>query len=213
MKRAQRKAEQLRRKLGLSGRVDAEAVADILGLEVVPWPMEVQQEMQMGRFIGVAERLDARWRRWVIAHAIGHRLLHSGNHLWIRDHTSLGGLYEREAEDFARALLMDVDEAMEEGLSELWEVAEHFGVPEGSGRSSSAHEDGVSSFSDVDAASGPMRLDRKDKQEGAMLEVRYPNVEVRITEEYPGDTTGRTKSSTASRTPTLPAYWNVCAAP
>ena len=38
MKRAQRKAEQLRRKLGLSGRVDAEAVADILGLEVVPWP-------------------------------------------------------------------------------------------------------------------------------------------------------------------------------
>ena len=92
--------------------------------------MEVQQEMQMGRFIGVAERLDPRWRRWVIAHAIGHRLLHSGNHLWIRDHTSLGGLYEREAEDFARALLMDVDEAMEEGLSELWEVAEHFGVPE-----------------------------------------------------------------------------------
>lgn len=43
----------------------------------------------------------------------------------------------------------------------------------------------MSSFSDVDAASGPMRLDRKDKQEGAMLEVRYPNVEVRITEEYP----------------------------
>ena len=130
MKRAQRKAAALRRKLGLHGRVDAEAVADILGLEVVPWPMEVQQEMQMGRFIGVAERLDARWRRWVIAHAIGHQLLHSGNHLWIRDHTSLGGLYEREAEDFARALLMDVAEAMAEGLSELWEVAEHFGVPE-----------------------------------------------------------------------------------
>ena len=41
------------------------------------------------------------------------------------------------------------------------------------------------SFSDVDAASGPMRLNRKDKQEGAMLEVRYPNVQVRITEEYP----------------------------
>ena len=78
----------------------------------------------------MAERLDARWRRWVIAHAIGHKLLHSGNHLWIRDHTSLGGLYEREAEDFARALLMDVAEAMAEGLSELWEVAEHFGVPE-----------------------------------------------------------------------------------
>ena len=130
MKRAQRKAVDLRKKLGLHGRVDAESVANMVGLEVVPWTLEVQQELQMGRFIGVAERLDARWRRWVIAHAIGHRLLHTGNHLWIRDHTSLGGLFEREAEDFARALLMDVAEAMAEGLSELWEVAEHFGVPE-----------------------------------------------------------------------------------
>ena len=130
MKRAQRKAACLRRKLGLSGRVDAEEVANLLGLVVVPWPLDVQEEMQMGHYIGVADRLDARWRRWVIAHAIGHRLLHSGNHLWIRDHTSLGSLYEREAEDFARALLVDAREAMEEGLSELWEVAEHFGVPE-----------------------------------------------------------------------------------
>ena len=130
MKRAQRKARELRRKLKLSGQVDAETVASILGLEVVTWPLDVQEEMQMDRYIGVAERLDPRWRRWVIAHAIGHRLLHSGNHLWIRDHTSLGSLFEREAEDFARALLMDVDEAMAEGLSELWEVAEHFGVPQ-----------------------------------------------------------------------------------
>ena len=130
MKRAQREALKLRRKLGLSGRVDAEAVANMLDMEVVPWPLDVQEEMQMDRYIGVAERLDSRMRRWVIAHAIGHKLLHSGNHLWIRDHTSLGGLYEREAEDFARALLVDVDEAMAEGLSEVWEVAEHFGVPQ-----------------------------------------------------------------------------------
>ena len=130
MKRAQRKAKELRRKLKLSGRVDTETVANILGLEVVTWPLDVQEEMQMDRYIGVAERLDSRQRRWVIAHAIGHQQLHSGNHLWIRDHTSLSGLYEREAEDFARALLVDVDEAMDEGLSEVWEVAEHFGVPQ-----------------------------------------------------------------------------------
>ena len=130
MKRAQREALKLRRKLKLSGRVDAEAVANMLDMEVVSWPLDVQEEMQMDRYIGVAERLDSRMRRWVIAHAIGHKLLHSGNHLWIRDHTSLGGIYEREAEDFARALLMDVDEAMAEGLSEVWEVAEHFGVPQ-----------------------------------------------------------------------------------
>ena len=130
MKRAQRKAEQLRGKLGLSGRVDAEEVANLLGMVVVSWPLKVQEEMQMGHVIGVAERLDSRWRRWVIAHAIGHKLLHPGNHLWIRDHTSLGGRYEREAEDFALALLVDAREAVEEGLGEVWEVAEHFGVPE-----------------------------------------------------------------------------------
>ena len=130
MNRAQRKAVELRRKLGLRGRVDAEEVANLLGLVVQPWPLAVQEEMLLGRFIGVAERLDPRWRRWVIAHALGHRLLHTGNHLWIRDHTSLGGRYEREAEDFAFALLVDAREARDEGLAELWEVAEHFGVPE-----------------------------------------------------------------------------------
>lgn len=88
MNRAQRRAVRLRLELGLCGRIDAEAVADRLGLVVKPWPMKVQEEMQMGDFIGVAERLDSRWRRWVIAHAIGHRLLHPGNHLWIRDHTA-----------------------------------------------------------------------------------------------------------------------------
>ncbi|MDE2716143.1 MAG: ImmA/IrrE family metallo-endopeptidase [Chloroflexota bacterium] len=129
MNRAQRKAVQLRRKLGLHGRVDAEEVANLLGLVVQPWPLKVQEEMLMGHFISVAERLDSRWRRWVIAHAIGHKLLHPGNHLWIRDHTSLGSLFEREAEDFARALLLDAGEAMGEGLTEVWEVAEHFGVP------------------------------------------------------------------------------------
>ena len=130
MNQAQRKAVELRRRLGLRGRVDAEEVANLLGLEVVPWSMRVQEEMLLGHYIGVAQRLDPRWRRWVIAHAIGHKLLHPGNHLWIRDHTSLVGRYEREAEDFALALLVDQKEAGEERLRELWEVAEHFGVPQ-----------------------------------------------------------------------------------
>ena len=130
MNKAQRKARELRRKLGLRGRVEAEEVANLLGLVVVPWPLAVQEEMQMDGYIGVAQRLDPRWRRWAIAHAIGHRLLHPGNHLWTRFHTGLAGPYEREAEDFALALLVDAREAAEEGLTELWEVAEHFGVPQ-----------------------------------------------------------------------------------
>ncbi len=129
MNRAQRKALELRRKLGLSGRVDAEALANMMGLDVFLWPLDQHRELQVDDAICVAERLEPEWRRWVIGHAVGHKLLHPGNHLWIRSHTALAYKYEREAEDCARALLMDVDEVMDAGLTQAWEVAEHFGIP------------------------------------------------------------------------------------
>ena len=130
MSRAGRKAVELRRELELQGEVDVEAVANLLGMEVVTWPLRVLKEMVIGDVICVAKRLDAGWRRWVIAHAIGHRLMHPGNHTWIRFHTGLGHRFEREAEDFACSLLMDAREAVDAGLTESWEVAEHFGVPD-----------------------------------------------------------------------------------
>ena len=130
MNRAQQRGRALRQDLGLRGRVDAEAVAVDLGLEVRLWPLEVLMEMQMDCVVAVAERLDPEWRRWVIAHAIGHRLLHPGNHLVLSKHTDLTHRFEREAEDFAHALLIDEGEALLEGLSHSWEVAEHFGVPD-----------------------------------------------------------------------------------
>ena len=129
MNRAQRRALGLRPALGLRGRVDAEAVANHLGLEVKLWPLRVLKEMGIGDVICVARRLDPAWRRWVTAHAIGHRLLHPGNHLWIRLHTGLAQRFEREAEDFARALLIDVREAAKAGLVQSWEVAGYFRVP------------------------------------------------------------------------------------
>ena len=76
MNRAQRKAVELRLELGLHGEVDVEAVANFLGMEVVAWPLLVLKEMVIGDYICVAKRLDSGWRRWVIAHAIGHRLMH-----------------------------------------------------------------------------------------------------------------------------------------
>ncbi len=130
MNRAQRKAVELRFKLGLCGRVDAEGVANILGYEVIPWPMQVHQELRIDRYICVAEDLEPDWRRWMIAHAIGHIQMHPGNHLWIYKHTRFGGRIEREAEDFTGAFLMDVREALAAHLTDWWEVAEHFGVPD-----------------------------------------------------------------------------------
>lgn len=130
MSRAQRKALELRQRLGLTGRVDMEEVARLMGLEVKLWPLHTQMEFQMDNVVCVAERLEPEWRRWVIGHAVGHRLLHPGNHIWIRSHTGLALKYEREAEDCAHALLMDVREATDKGLIHSWEIAEYFGVPE-----------------------------------------------------------------------------------
>ena len=130
MNKAQRRAVELRCKLGLCGQVDAEGVANILGYQVVDVAMRVQEEMSIGRFIAVAEYLEPDERRWVIAHALAHKLMHPGNHLQIHKQTRLGHKIEREAEDFTGALLMDVREAVQARLTETWEVAEHFGVPD-----------------------------------------------------------------------------------
>jgi hypothetical protein len=37
---------------------------------------------------------------------------------------------ERQAEDFAYGLQVDEAEALREGLTEAWQVAEYFGVPQ-----------------------------------------------------------------------------------
>ena len=63
MNGAQRRGADMRRQLGLRGRVDAEAVAASLGLSVRPWWMEVQREMMMNGEILVAERLGPEERR------------------------------------------------------------------------------------------------------------------------------------------------------
>ena len=130
MNRAQRRGAELRRELRLRGRVDADAVAASLGLSVRPWWMEVQREFTMAGEIVVAARLNREWRRWMIAHAICHHLLHPGNHLALRAQSELPGPWEREADQFACALLVDAEEARREGLVHSWEIAEHFGVPD-----------------------------------------------------------------------------------
>ena len=96
MSRAHRGGRGLRRKLGWRGQVGVDAVADILILEVASCPFENLDEMMLGDVIGVSVQLDSRWRRWVVAHASGHGLLHSGDHLWNRLHTGLAHITTSE---------------------------------------------------------------------------------------------------------------------
>ena len=58
MTRAHREGSRLRKDLALSGQVDAEAVATDLGLSVRLWPLRVLEEMRLGDYIVVADRLE-----------------------------------------------------------------------------------------------------------------------------------------------------------
>ena len=130
MNRAQQRGAALRRKLGLTGRVDAEAVANLHGYPVKRLPLEKQKELEVAGYICIADGLGPEESRWCIAHALGHKMMHPGNQLWVYKHTMLGWKLEREANDFANTLLTDDREAIGEGFTCSVEVAHYFGVPE-----------------------------------------------------------------------------------
>jgi Zn-dependent peptidase ImmA (M78 family) len=122
--------EALRTRLGLTGAVDAEVVAETLGLKVLYWQFRGRiDEVKMWQFIVMSNYLPYRQRNWAIAHGIGHHVLHAGNQAWLRVHTLLAVKDERQAEDFAYGLLVDEEEAMVERLAD-WEWSEYFRVPD-----------------------------------------------------------------------------------
>ena len=51
------------------------------------------------------------------------------NNIWLRANSGLADKLERQAEEFAYDLLIDLDEAWDEGLETAEEVAEYFGLP------------------------------------------------------------------------------------
>ena len=132
--RARDKGRLLRQKYGLTRRVDVEALAEAMGLRIDvrdDLPPEDLHEITIGRRIAVSAEICDQDRRWAIAHGIGHRILHPGNHVWLRAHTMLTIPYERQAEEFAYGLLVDEAEAATERLPTLAHVADYFGVPMG----------------------------------------------------------------------------------
>ena len=126
------KAKRLREQCGVKGRVDIEAVAHLLGLEVDYRTFTGTEidEITVGSCIAVADHLDEPAQRWAIAHAIGHHMLHAeANSVWLRARTRLADKFERQAEDFAFHLLVDLEEARAEGLTDAAQIAERYGVP------------------------------------------------------------------------------------
>ena len=85
---------------------DPAAVAAALGVEVVRWPFSSRiLEVVLEGVVALQQGLAPAWERWLIAHALGHHLLHTGAafHLdgwqWVSRFKA-----ERQAEEFAAGL-------------------------------------------------------------------------------------------------------------
>ena len=112
--------------------VDMDWLANAEGCELLDWPfLEPVREVKQGRWIGLAEGLDQRQRRYLIAHALAHHLMHCGNQLSFHSWQKTTLLkQEREAEECAAHLLMPEEELEQVGQMPVWELVEYFGVPE-----------------------------------------------------------------------------------
>lgn len=79
-----KKAAEVRKRYSpLDYPVDVEEIARREGLTVTIWPLiPPVEEVKVGHCIGLSEGLSSEWRRWDIAHALGHHfLMHHGNQL------------------------------------------------------------------------------------------------------------------------------------
>lgn len=117
---------------GLSFPIDMEWLIKAEGCELVNWPfLSPVKEVKQGRWIGIAGGLSNRERRYLIAHALAHQLLHCGNQLSFRDwQKTIVRKQEREAEECAAHILMPETELARVIDMPVWEIAEYFDVPE-----------------------------------------------------------------------------------
>ena len=84
---ARKKAAELHKRYRLlEYPIDIEDVARKEGLKVINWPLlSPVEEIKRGKWIGIREGLSSEQRRWDIAHAIGHHLMHHGNQLLLTE--------------------------------------------------------------------------------------------------------------------------------
>ena len=117
---------------GQSFPVDMEQLAHAEGCALLNWPFTGPvKEVKRGRWIGLAQGLNQAERRHLIAHALAHHLLHSGNQMSFHDWQKASlHKQEREAEECAAHILVPEEELAKLDNVPVWEIAEYFGVPE-----------------------------------------------------------------------------------
>lgn len=128
--RAEEKASEVLARYAFSVPVDVERIVEAEGLEVVERGFLTLEEVWLYPCIAVKRGLPRAWRRWVIAHALGHYFLHRGNQLWFRRKDDvMRRQQEAQAERFAAFLLIPEAELGRLRSLDLWDFAERFDVP------------------------------------------------------------------------------------
>ena len=127
--RAAKAGRALRKTLHLSGMVDVEEVANFLGLTIVRMKLGNADELLGQGFVAVSDDLSSELHRWSASHGFGHHNLHNGNLIFDSSDPWMDVKTERQAEDYARGILVDEMELAGEFPVTTAEVAEYFGVP------------------------------------------------------------------------------------
>lgn len=100
---AKLRAAELWHRCELSVPVDVKLVVTSLGLEVVTFPFQGRvKEAIIEGVIGVRPGLTRPWFRWLVAHAVGHHMLHVGTSFYFSSWQWVNhAKAERQAEEFA----------------------------------------------------------------------------------------------------------------
>lgn len=117
---------------------DPELIAEREGLQVMIIPLPLRWwDILLWDFVAIRDDISLPWRRWCLAHCLGHHFMHHGNQLRLTERDDLihkRRLQEAQAESFAGWLLVPEEELealkQAEGESlDVWKIAEHFNVP------------------------------------------------------------------------------------
>lgn len=131
MRRAVEKAEETYRKYGTT---NPAIIARTLGLRVLEEDLKGRlREVYFGDSIVIRRDLSPVEKREMLAHALGHHLMHAGNHFAMQKRVySFGNYHEKQADVFAACLLVPEDRLEDQLRKKLpiHELAEHFRVTE-----------------------------------------------------------------------------------
>lgn len=108
MKNAQKRARQIIKKYNLTAPIDLNKVINNECLTLDEWDFKGRvKEVYVGDSIGVVQNAPPRKKRELIAHALGHHFLHSGNHMYFEEKDQFTKFkQEHEAQCFASELLI-----------------------------------------------------------------------------------------------------------